>query len=106
MTAKRSISVRILGQEYRIRSDADEEAVQRVAVLVDETMAKIRARTRTVDTLDLAVLAALNLANELLALREGRSPSAAIGAAIDPERIGALIRLVESVGPREVLEAR
>jgi len=93
MAAKRSISVRILGHEYRIRSEADERAVQRVAAFVDETMAKIRERTQTVDTLDLAVLAALNLANDLLALRESRP---APGESLEAGRLRALIERVEA----------
>jgi cell division protein ZapA len=103
VSGKRSISVRILGQQYRIRSDADEESVQRVALLVDETMARIRARTRTVDTLDLAILAALNLANELVALRDA-APSRAEGPRLDQERLGALLRLVESASAGNAAE--
>jgi hypothetical protein len=38
MTAKRLVSVRILGHEYRIRTDADPAGLARVAELVDETM--------------------------------------------------------------------
>lgn len=93
MATKRSISVRILGHEYRIRSESDERSVQRVAAFVDETMAKIRERTQTVDSLDLAVLAALNLANDLLALRESRS---AAGESLDGARLRALIERVEA----------
>ncbi|HVP28192.1 MAG TPA: cell division protein ZapA [Myxococcota bacterium] len=95
--AKRSIAVRILGAEYRIRSEADESAVRRVAALVEETMVRIRDRTQTVDTLDLAVLAALNLANDLIALREGAQGAETEGhPAIDPERLRGLIAAVES----------
>lgn len=94
--AKRSIAVRILGAEYRIRSEADEASVRRVAALVEETMMRIRDRTQTVDTLDLAVLAALNLANDLLALRDGaeREVSGDL-APIDPDRLARLIATVE-----------
>lgn len=95
MSARRSIAVRILGHEYRIKSEADEEQVERVARYVDETMTRIRERTKTVDSLDLAVLAALNLANDLLAHREemGASPA---GPAVAPDRLRALIALAES----------
>ena len=94
MAGRRSIAVRILGHEYRIKSDAEEESVQRVARYVDETMVRIRERTKTVDSLDLAVLAALNLANDLLARRdEGVAPA---GPALDATRLRALIDLAES----------
>ena len=68
--AKRTIPVEILGQEYRIRSDSDASTIRRAAALVDETMAKVRDRTGTVDTLDIAVLTALNIANHLISLRD------------------------------------
>jgi len=94
VSGRRSIAVRILGHEYRIKSDADEESVQRVARYVDETMVRIRERTKTVDSLDLAVLAALNLANDLLAHRNGTEAPA--GAGLDATRLRALIDLAES----------
>lgn len=94
-TAKRSVAVRILGHDYRIRTEADPEAVERVARLVHDTMDRIRVRTGTVDTLDLAILAALNLANDLVALQEeapGRPPAGAT-----PERLRQVIDRVEAV---------
>lgn len=95
--SKRSIAVRILGAEYRIRSESDEGVVRRVAALVEDTMARIRDRTQTVDTLDLAVLAALNLANDLIALREASAgdPRGA-GEPVDGARLARLIATVEA----------
>jgi cell division protein ZapA len=72
MAARRSVAVQILGHEYRVRTDSDPSEMQRVAVLVDETIARLRQRTGTVDSLDLAVMAALNLARDLLSERAGR----------------------------------
>lgn len=92
MGARRSIAVRILGHEYRIRTDASEEQIARVARYVDETMLRIRERTRTVDSLDLAVLTALNLANDLLI---GHSEQAS-GSRVPAERLRDLIALAES----------
>lgn len=91
MGAKRSVAVRILGHEYRIRTDGDEAEIARVAALVDQTMDRIRRRTGTVDTLDLAILGALNLANELLSLR------AAARDGVPSERLRALVEGVEAV---------
>lgn len=94
MAAKRSVAVRILGHEYRIRSDADEAQVERVARTVDEAMARIRERTGTVDTLDLAILTALNLANDLLARGEGATQGDC--EAVERERLRALTELAEA----------
>lgn len=89
--SRQSVPVHILGHEYRIRTEADQAAVQKIADLVDQTMRRIRERTGTVDTHDLAVLAALNLANDLLASRE----SANTGD-LDPRRLRALVDRVEA----------
>lgn len=47
-----------------MRGDLDPEYIQRLARFVDERMRSIAARTRTVDSLRTAVLAALNIADE------------------------------------------
>ena len=73
VAAKRTIPVQILGHEYRIRSDADEDSIRRAAAMVDETMARVRDRTGTVDTQSVAVLAALNIADDYFrSLEESR----------------------------------
>ena len=92
---KRTIPVEILGQEYRIRSDSDPSTIRRAAALVDETMAKVRDRTGTVDTLDIAVLTALNIANHLISLRDTEATTSQ-GEKIRPNDLGELINLVEA----------
>ena len=67
MAERRSVAIQIFGHDYRIKTEADPAGVERLARLVDDTMERIRERTGAVDTLDLAVMAALNLANDLLA---------------------------------------
>lgn len=92
MGAKRTVPVTLLGQEFRIRSDAEVGMIRSAASLVDETMARVRDRTGTVDTLDVAVLAALNIAHRLLAEREQAPEGEAIGA----ERLLELAERVEA----------
>jgi cell division protein ZapA len=89
--AKRSVSVRIRGHEFRVRSDDDEAALQRVAGYLDETMSKVEEKTGTVDSLSVAMLTALNLAREVVELREGQQ-----GLGGDPKRLRSLIDLAES----------
>jgi cell division protein ZapA (FtsZ GTPase activity inhibitor) len=91
MGVKRTVPVQIQGQEFRVRSDGDAGRVRRAAALVDDTMARVRARSSTVDTLDLAILAALNLAHRLLARED--APALESGADLAPliERIEAAL---------------
>jgi len=84
---KRTVPVQILGQEFRVRSDGDAGRVRRAAALVDDTMQRVRARSRSVDTLDLAILAALNLAHRLL----GREDAPALESGFDLEPLIARI---------------
>lgn len=91
MAPRRSVCVRIRGKEFRILTDGDEASLQRVAGLVDQTMGRVEHHTGAVDTLDVAMLAALNLARELLELREGGS---LVGA--DADRLRSLVEQAES----------
>ena len=58
------IRVVIYDQEYYVRGDMDEEYIQKLAKFLDAKMRTIAGRTRTADSLRVAVLAALNIADE------------------------------------------
>ena len=94
MAENRTVSVRIRGREFRIRGSEDEESLQRVAGYLDETMARLEERTGTVDSLDVALLTALNLAREVVELREGRRSDT-----VSPKRLRSLIERVEASIP-------
>lgn len=94
MAEDRSVRVRLRGREFRVRGDQDQESLQRVANHLEETMAKLEERTGTVDSLDIALLTALNLAREVVELREGRSRRA-----VDPGQLRTLIERVEGALP-------
>ena len=94
MASKRAVAVRIRGQEFRILSDDDDAWLQRVAGYLDETMATVEERTGTVDSHDVALLTALNLARELVEIREREPAARATGASA--ERLRGLIELAES----------
>ena len=95
-SAIRAVAVRIQGHEYRIRTDADEAAIERVAEYVDATMSRVRTRTRTVDSRDVAVLAALNIAKDLLTLSEGGGPVGPGFLRVESSRVQALVDLIDS----------
>jgi cell division protein ZapA len=61
----RVIPVQIQGQRYPIQTTLDAEYVARLAAFVDERMRAAAESTPTGDSTRLAVLAALNIADEL-----------------------------------------
>ena len=63
-----SVSVDIYDQTYHLRG-VDTEHIERLAEIVDAKMRAVSAQGSTVDSLRVAVLASLNIADELLALR-------------------------------------
>ena len=87
------ISVEIHGQRYPIRSTLDQEYVTRLASYVDEKMRAAAVSTPTGDLLRLAVLTALNVADELFRCRDGTRA----GNGELAERAGELERLVDRV---------
>src|ERR687884_1244298 len=64
-----TIRVEIYNQIYNIRSDGDSEYVTQLAEFVDRRMREISSGTLTVDSLKVAILAALHIADELHRLR-------------------------------------
>lgn len=70
MADGRVISVEIHGQRYPIRSSLEHEYVLRLAAYVDQKINAAAETTPSGDSLRLAVLAALNIADELFRIRE------------------------------------
>lgn len=63
-----AVVVDIYDQVYQLRG-TDPEHIERLASIVDSKMRAVSAHGATVDSLRVAVLAALNIADELLTLR-------------------------------------
>jgi cell division protein ZapA len=66
---KRSVSVQIAGIRYSLKTDEDERWVKSIAAFVDTKMREVQKGTRMVDTQAVAVLTALQVAEELFAER-------------------------------------
>jgi cell division protein ZapA len=64
-----AVSVDIYDQVYHLRG-TNPEYIERLAALVDAKMRAVAAHGSTVDSLRVAVLASLNIADELFTLRE------------------------------------
>ncbi|HEX5044230.1 MAG TPA: cell division protein ZapA [Candidatus Polarisedimenticolaceae bacterium] len=70
-------AVTIAGRTYHLRGNGDPAYLQELASLVDARMRTIAEGTGTADTLKVAILAALNLADDYLqsGRRSDRSPA-------------------------------
>lgn len=66
----RVVPVEILGQQYPIRSSLDDRYVTELATYVDEKMRAAALATPAGDSVRLAVLAALNIADEFFRARQ------------------------------------
>jgi cell division protein ZapA len=88
------IQVEIFGQTYQIRAGADPEYIKTIARYVDLKMREIASGTPTVDSLKIAVLAALNITDEFFQLRRQKQD-------LDREverRTGKLNEILDSIG--------
>jgi cell division protein ZapA len=70
-----SIRVEIYNQTYSIRSDGDNEYIMQLAEYVDSKMREISSGTLTVDSLKVAILAALHIADEYHQLKTSQQQS-------------------------------
>lgn len=70
MADKRSYVLQIAGKRFVIRSDAEESYVQALADYVDQQIKAVESATRPAALHSLAVMAALNIADELFQQRE------------------------------------
>src|SRR5438876_7665607 len=68
-TSAPTVRVEIYNQTYNIRSDGDSEYIIQLADFVDGRMREISSGTLTVDSLKVAILAALHIADELHRLK-------------------------------------
>lgn len=68
MAGKNKTVVRIAGSEYTLLADLPEEYIHKVALYVDKKMSEV-SRARNLSTAMTAVLASINLADEVMELR-------------------------------------
>ena len=67
---QRAVEVKILGQKITLRSDDDEEHIRRVAEYVDEKMQEVSKSTSPRGKYSVAMLVALNIADEYHRLKD------------------------------------
>jgi len=64
------VKIEIYDQVYNVNGDQDEKYLQELAAYVDGKMRSIAEATHMVDSLKVAVLAALNIADEMFTVRQ------------------------------------
>jgi cell division protein ZapA len=62
----------VFGQTYTVRTDAEEDHIQEVAQYVNEKIDEVLKKTKSVSSLNVAILTALNIADDLLREKERR----------------------------------
>ena len=74
-----STQVTIFGRIYRLRGDGEDDYLMELAELVDGKMREVEAATGTADSLKIAILASLNIADDYLKASGGNGPAGAHG---------------------------
>ena len=74
MGLSKPIKVSIMGQEYNIRTDADQNYIKKVAKFVEDRMKEIQnAAPDTTSQLRIAVLAAMNVTDEYFTVKRQKN---------------------------------
>ena len=92
--SQNTIIVNIMGTEYPIKSDADPNYVREVAQYVDTRMREIAEVASLKSVTKLAVLAAMNIADELLQEKEEKK---SIGSALEEKALKLASSLSEAM---------
>ena len=91
MTEPNSTTVEIFGREYKIKGVADSEYMHDVAKYVDDKMKEVSQGSSLPSQDRLAILAALNIADELFQQREASS----VGLSSIEKKTESLISLLD-----------
>jgi cell division protein ZapA len=88
-TKPKTLDVSILGRNYRVTcADDEREALLAAVAYVDKKMTEIKAASKVAGVERIAVMAALNIANELLSIK--------IGSGFDMAELKRRMNLVQS----------
>ena len=92
------VQVEIFGQTYSVKAGGDPGYVEKLAAYVDEEMKDVSRASGAVDSLRVAVLAALNLADECFRLRQEADSKHSSGAAVDERAMRLARKLGAALG--------
>jgi len=68
---KKNYYIKILGQEFTVLSDSGDEHVESVMGYVNRKVMELESKAPNTSTLNIAILTALNIADEYMKLFEG-----------------------------------
>jgi cell division protein ZapA len=89
---KNAIRLEILGREYTVKSDEGEERVKKIGEYVNQKIQEIAEGAKTISTLNVTILAALNIANDYFeALEEQRELTRTV-----QDKSGRLLEMIHS----------
>ena len=77
-SASSSTGVEIFGQTYNVRGNGDPDYLAELERFVDNRMREVAAQVATVDPMKIAILAALNIADEFNRFKRQRDDAAGI----------------------------
>jgi cell division protein ZapA (FtsZ GTPase activity inhibitor) len=72
---KRQLRIEVLGTSFTIQSDESAEHLARLSGYVKAKIEEVKGRYSFADPLTIALLAALNIADDMFKSREGREPA-------------------------------
>jgi cell division protein ZapA len=88
---KRTVEVSIMGQKFMVRSDSDEAYVEQIADFVNAKIAEITSKSKSIPSLNVVILAAMNIADEFMR-RNGQSDEVVAGL---EKKVQGMIELID-----------
>lgn len=66
---KKSVEIKLMNQKFNLKTDSDEAYVQRVSDFVNKKIFDVQEKTRSVSSLNVALLTALNIADDYFKMK-------------------------------------
>ncbi|MBN1283188.1 MAG: cell division protein ZapA [Proteobacteria bacterium] len=69
---KKTTEISIMGQKFMVKSESNDDYVRRIAGFVDQKIEEVMQSTKSVASLNVAILAAMNIADEYFKFKKDR----------------------------------
>jgi len=91
---KKQIEIKVMGQKFMVRSESSEEYINAVADFVDQKITEIMKGSKSVASLNVAILAAMNIADEFMKYKDQKDKQ----VSKVEEKIKTVIELIDLQG--------